>query len=327
MKTFNELKESIIETKCIVKDMIREKGLYCLLGEAKVGKSALALQIANSIINSKLFLDKDTNKTPILYISTEMTPIEIIERTKFMKFNLEENFLYTSSEEGTSQISIYKIRNEIDNFKKLYNGKLVFIDMFNGINFGLNYDLNNYQDMSQSVFPQLRKLCNDFDVTIIFIHHLNRRGKSLGSTAIDTCVDGKISLKKDENLLDTFYLSYESRDFPSLKYTLKRDNNLNLFISNEDDETLDPNLIQFLKYAIRQKEFTYKASDMVSKLNLFITPPVLGKLIASNKEKLERLGLYIEEKRTSTERLYYARFSEPIEMADNEINPIKKEVN
>ena len=327
MKTFNELKELHHPTKCIVKDMIREKGLYCLLGEAKVGKSALALQIANSIINSKLFLDKDTNKTPILYISTEMTPIEIIERTKFMNFNLEENFLYTSSEEGTSQISIYKIRNEIDNFKKLYNGKLVFIDMFNGINFGLNYDLNNYQDMSQSVFPQLRKLCNDFDVTIIFIHHLNRRGKSLGSTAIDTCVDGKISLKKDENLLDTFYLSYESRDFPSLNYTLKRDNNLNLFISNEDDETLDPNLIQFLKYAIRQKEFTYKASDMVSKLNLFITPPVLGKLIASNKEKLERLGLYIEEKRTSTERLYYARFSEPIEMADNEINPIKKEVN
>ena len=327
MKTFNELKESIVETKCIVKDMIREKGLYCLLGEAKVGKSALALQIANSIINSKLFLDKDTNKTPILYISTEMTPIEIIERTKFMNFNLEENFLYTSSDDGTSQISIYKIKNEIDNFKKLYNGKLVFIDMFNGINFGLNYDLNNYQDMSQSVFPQLRKLCNDFDVTIIFIHHLNRRGKSLGSTAIDTCVDGKISLKKDENLLDTFYLNYESRDFPSLNYTLKRDNNLNLFISNEDDETLDPNLIQFLKYAIRQKEFTYKASDMVSKLNLFITPPVLGKLIASNKEKLERLGLYIEEKRTSTERLYYARFSEPIEMADNEINPIIKEVN
>ena len=76
--------------------------------------------------------------------------------------------------------------------------------MFNGINFGLNYDLNNYQDMSQSVFPQLRKLCNDFDVTIIFIHHLNRRGKSLGSTAIDTCVDGKIAIKQDENIKSTF---------------------------------------------------------------------------------------------------------------------------
>lgn len=29
--------------------------------------------------------------------------------------------------------------------------------MFNGINFGSYYDLNNYQDINQNIFPQLRK--------------------------------------------------------------------------------------------------------------------------------------------------------------------------
>ena len=63
MKTIEELRSSIVDMNYIIQDMIRENGLYCLLGEAKVGKSAMALQIANSICNGILFLDLKTNKT------------------------------------------------------------------------------------------------------------------------------------------------------------------------------------------------------------------------------------------------------------------------
>ena len=227
MKTIEELSNSIVDINYVIENMIRENGLYCLLGEAKVGKSALALQIANSVCNGIPFLNLRTNKTPVLYLSTEMNPSETISRINFMECSLKENnFLYTFPEDNMTQISILKVEKEISEFKEKYNGKLVFIDMFNGINFGSYYDLNNYQDMSQKIFPQLRKLCNDYKVTIIIVHHLNRKGKSLGSTAIDTCVDGKLALKQDENIKSTFYLSYESRDYPSKDYVLKRNDNL-----------------------------------------------------------------------------------------------------
>ena len=199
MKTIEELKCSIVDINYIIEDMIRENGLYCLLGEAKVGKSAIALQIANSVANGFPFLNLKTNKIPVLYLSTEMNPSETINRIKFMELNLSnKDFFYTFPEDNLTQISILKVEKEIAEFSEKYNGKLVFIDMFNGINFGNNYDLNNYQDMSQNIFPQLRKLCNNYNVAIIIVHHLNRKGKSLGSTAIDTCVDGKIALKQDE---------------------------------------------------------------------------------------------------------------------------------
>ena len=248
-----------------------------------------------------------------------MNPSETISRINFMGCNLKDNnFLYTFPEDNMTQISILKVEKEISEFKEKFDGKLVFIDMFNGINFGSYYDLNNYQDMSQKIFPQLRKLCNDYKVTIIIVHHLNRKGKSLGSTAIDTCVDGKLALKQDENIKSTFYLNYESRDYQSLNYVLKRNDNLILSIDEKTEETLNPNLIQFLKYAISKKEFTFTISELVSKLNLFITPPVLGKLISSNKDELEKLGLFIECKRTQTERLYTAKYKEPLEiLADN----------
>ena len=141
----------------------------------------------------------------------------------------------------------------------------------------------------------------------------NRKGKSLGSTAIDTCVDGKLALKQDENIKSTLYLKYESRDYPSKDYVLKRTDNLVLILDDNIEENLNINLIQFLKYAIGKKEFTFTISEMVNKLNLLITPPTLGKLIASNKEELEKLGLFIESKRTATERLYFAKYEEPLE--------------
>ena len=51
---------------------------------------------------------------------------------------------------------------------------------------------------------------------------------------------------------------------------------------------------------------------MVSKLNLNITPPVFGKLLANNKDELEKLGLTIKSKRTATDRIYTAIYKEPI---------------
>lgn len=102
-----------------------------------------------------------------------------------MNCNLKDNnFFYTFPDDNTTKLSILKVEKEIDEFSHNYNGKLVIIDMFNGINFCSSYDLNNYQDMSQNIFPQLRNLCDKYNVCIIIIHHLNRIGKSLGSTAL-----------------------------------------------------------------------------------------------------------------------------------------------
>ena len=321
MKTIEELKCSIVDINYIIEDMIRENGLYCLLGEAKVGKSAIALQIANSVANGFPFLNLRTNKTPVLYLSTEMNPSETINRIKFMELNLSnKDFFYTFPEDNLTQISILKVEKEIAEFSEKYNGKLVFIDMFNGINFGNNYDLNNYQDMSQNIFPQLRKLCNNYNVAIIIVHHLNRKGKSLGSTAIDTCVDGKIALKQDENIKSTFYLKHESRDYPSKDYALKRNENLILDIDNLADEEWNENVMNFFRYAISFKEFTFTASDMVSKLKLNVKPTIFGKLLASYKKELERNGLVIECNRTATERLYTAKYKEPLEFGSDDLD-------
>ena len=98
---------------------------------------------------------------------------------------------------------------------------------------------------------------------------------------------------------------------------MKRDSHLILTIDEDTEDKLNDNLIQFLKYAIKKEEFTFKISGMVSKLNLNITPPVFGKLLANNKEELEKLGLTIKSRRTATDRIYTAIYKEPILESNN----------
>ena len=46
----------------IIEGIMKSNGLYCLVAEPKVGKSFLALQIANSLTNNKEFQVKDMKK-------------------------------------------------------------------------------------------------------------------------------------------------------------------------------------------------------------------------------------------------------------------------
>ena len=148
-------------------------------------------------------------------------------------------------------------------------------------------------------------------ITILLIHHLNKNNKSLGSTAIDGSVDGIITLKQDQNLKSKILFSYESRDFESFDFAIKRNNNLVFERSEIDSNDLNPNLLIFLNYAIKQKEFSFKSSDIVGELKLPILPSVFGKLLNQNLDNLEKEGLHIESKRTGPDRLYYAKYEEP----------------
>ena len=46
----------------IIDEIMKSNGLYCLVAEPKVGKSFLALQLANSLTNNKEFLGFKVNQ-------------------------------------------------------------------------------------------------------------------------------------------------------------------------------------------------------------------------------------------------------------------------
>ena len=314
MKCISEMRKNSTKKDFIVDNLMKSNGLYCLVARPKVGKSLLALQLANAIATGTNFLGFRTSPSPVLYISTEMNFSQILDRID--KMNLEfddDNFRLKEQEINERKLNLMDLQLEFQEFANDLNGRFVIIDMFSGIDMNNGYDLNNYQDMGQYVIPKFRELCKKYNFTILLIHHLNKNNKSLGSTAIDGSVDGIITLKLDQNLKSKILFTYESRDYESVDFVLKRNENLIFEKSEMEFDDLNPNLLIFLNYAIKQKEFSFTISDITSKLNLQIVPSVFGKLLKSNLDKLEKEGLHIELKRTGTDRIYYAKYEEPID--------------
>ena len=312
MKTISEMRKNSTKKDFIVDNLMKSNGLYCLVARPKVGKSLLALQLANAIATGTNFLGFRTSPFPVLYISTEMNFSQILDRIDKMNLEFDDNnFRLKEQEINERKLNLMDLQLEFQEFANDLNGRFVIIDMFSGIDMNNGYDLNNYQDMGQYVIPKFRELCKKYNFTILLIHHLNKNNKSLGSTAIDGSVDGIITLKLDQNLKNKILFVYESRDYESQDFVLKRNENLIFERSEIDSNDLNPNLLIFLNYAIKQKEFSFTISDITSKLNLQIVPSVFGKLLKSNLDNLEKEGLHIELKRTGTDRIYTAKYEEP----------------
>lgn len=313
MKKLSEVK-IVQNDDFIIENMIKVNGIYSIVAAPKTGKSFMGLQIANCVVNALPFLDYRTNKCFVFLVNTEIYESELFTRIIDTNSHFtDENFSFIDPIVNGKKISIFDLELELQKVSNININKLIIIDILNDIDFGINYDLNSYQDIGQKIFPKLRDLCNKYNTTIIFIHHLNKRNETLGSTAIDSSVDGIFTLKQDKNVETVFYLNYISRHYKSMRFTLTKDENLRLIIDDSNVETLNSFLQIFLNYAIKQKEFEFTAAEITSKLNLLIEPSTFGKLLKNNKEKLERLGLHIEENRTSDTRKKYAKYEEPIE--------------
>lgn len=312
MKTINEILNNCTKKDFIVDSLMKSNGLYCLVARPKVGKSLLALQLAHAIATGTIFLGFKVNLSPVLYISTEMDSSQIADRIKKMNLEFNNNFYLIEQELDKKKLNLDDLEEKISEFANINQGKFVIIDMFNGVYINDKFDLYNYQDMAQIVLPKYRKLCSKYGITILLLHHLNKTNTTLGSTAIDGAVDGIMTLKSDNNLKDKIYFNYQSRDYESRDFILKRKENLIFEEVNDEIEELSNELKIFLNYAIKKKEFSFTISEITSTLGLMIQPSVFGKLLNNNLITLEKEGLHITKKRTSNERVYIARYEEPI---------------
>lgn len=296
----------------IVDGLMRPRGVYLLVSQPKVGKSMLALQLSYSITNGSPFLGCKVNPSPVLYITTESDIYQLVERIDFMGLKVKDKSLYLIDRNDKSRINLHDIEDKFVEFSDPNKTKLLIIDMMKDFDIGVTYDINDFQDVAQKLMPKVRNIADKYNFTILLTHHLNKRKETLGSTGLDACVDGVITLI-DKN--DKKHIQFKSinRDFAPMDIMLEKDEHLilNVCEDDENDEILDTNLVSFIKYASLKKDFEFTPTDIVNRANLFCTPKKFGRILNSNIELLKEEGLYITKNRTSSSRNYHCHYEEP----------------
>lgn len=310
--------DTSIKKDIIINNIMKSKGVYLLVSNPKVGKSMLALQLSCSVINGTPFLGQKVNHSPVLYVTTESDAGQLKERLEFLELSAKNDSLFIIDRQTKANISLRDIEYDIKVFAEDYKGKLIILDMLKDIDFGVQYDINNYQDVTQQVFPKLRTYCDKYNVTFLVTHHLNKTGKTLGSVALDATVDGRITLIENKSNKRYVKLQTINRDFPELDIQLKKLDNL-IFqkINSIEDGELSYEMTSFIKYVASQKKIDFTCTDIVLKANIPMSPKRFGRLLNSSLEILESEGVHITKCRTADSRLYHATFIEPSQNEDD----------
>ncbi len=299
----------------IIEGIMKSNGLYCLVAEPKVGKSFLALQIANSLTNNKEFLGFKVNPTPVLYISTELSSLQLKERLNITGYEFSHNSFFFLEKDSEHRLCLTDdLQLELKEFSEKYNGKFVIVDIMCGIDYGYELDINNYSDVMKKMFDKYRELSKKYNLTFLLVHHLNKEGKTLGSTGIDGNMNGILTLINNKD--NTYTLKIVNRDFEEQSLNLIKNDKLIFEVMKEDNTELDFNLSAFMRYVIKKKEIIFTPAEIVAELNLLITPSRFGRLLNSNIKRLEQEGIYVELNRTATSRNYKAKFIEPLSLEE-----------
>ncbi|MCI8498216.1 MAG: AAA family ATPase [Bacilli bacterium] len=227
---------------------------------------------------------------------------QLQDRYKTLDLVSKKDSLFVIDRDEKPNMSIFDREWETADFAgdKTTN-KLVIIDMLKDMDLGISYDINDFQDVAQKLMPKLRELCEKYNITILFTHHLYKRNKTLGSTAFDACIDGKTTLFETRNDHNHLIMN---RDFSGFEINLKRNENQTFKISNlvEDDE-LDENLIFFIKYASLKKDFEFTPTSIIHDAKLKTTALRFERMLNANMDLLQREEIYITKNRTSDQRL------------------------
>lgn len=163
----------------------------------------------------------------------------------------------------------------------------------------------------KNMFDKYRDLAKTYNLTFLLIRHLNKEGKTLGSTGIDGNMNGILTLINNKD--NTYTLKIINRDFEEQNLNLIRNDKLEFEIINEDNTEFDFNLSVFMRYVIKKKEVIFTPAEMIAELNLLVTPSRFGRLLNSNTKRLEKEGIYVELNRTANSRNYKAKFIEPLD--------------
>jgi len=201
-------------------------GAIVLAGKPKLGKSFMALQIAQAVASGSPFLGLATTKAPVLMIALEDSPRRIKGRLQMQQSLSDLPIDYEWAWEPLDDKGYHDLKERLEKGGKDGAYGLVIVDTLASAKSG-KVEENKAADMGRLIYP-LQRLAHEYQCALLLVFH-HRKGAIddpiwdvRGSGALPGAVDVLVGLYKDRSSGDYCLLS-ESRDAPELQLKVEFD--------------------------------------------------------------------------------------------------------
>ncbi len=222
-------------------------GCSILVAKPKVGKTTLAANLSIAVARGLPFLGRDTQKSPVAYLSLDASLPEIAET--FASFGLKDNdpiFLHSgSAPRDTVRWLMQRVREKevrlvvIDTLQRLFKFK----------------DVNDYSHVTNTMEPLLEE-ARAQNIHLLLTHHAKKDASddldsSIGSTAVRGLAYSYLHLKRLPNSERRIFRSDQrnGKNFPELALVFNCEGWLEVFGTRDEAEVeeVKPKILELLE--------------------------------------------------------------------------------
>ena len=188
--TYDQLCERTKEqVEWMIEGLLRQSGLMLLAGRPKVGKSALARNLAICVASGEPFLSRRCRAGKVIWLGLEEPATELRDKLEIMGAQ-GLPILYRVDPFAGDELEWLRLAVEVE------RPAMVIIDTIG--RFSKIENINDYSQVTRATQPIL-DLRDRFGVTFVLLHHNNNANSPLGSTQWQGVPDVILSLSKNED--------------------------------------------------------------------------------------------------------------------------------
>ena len=294
-----------------VVDKLLPQGLHILAGAPKVGKSWLALWLCLCVAKGEPLWNFSTFRGGVLYLCLEDSYSRIQIRLLDITDDAPAGLCFATMSEKLHSGLVEQIEGFLAEHPETV---LVVIDTLQRIRTvgnEANPYASDYRDLGV-----LKELADRHRIAILLIHHLRKLNDEdpmnmiSGTTGISGATDTNLVLKKEKRSGSAATLYCTGRDIEYQELALEFDQSThvwNLVSGGEStEEKQDGVLLSLSAFLSERREFTDTATELAEALEPYcrekMRPNVLMKHLLRRQEKLSRMGIALQSRRTRDRR-------------------------
>lgn len=287
--------------KYLVDKMITQ-GLYILAGAPKVGKSWLALDLCLSVAKGERFLNRDTDRGYVVYLSLEDSLLRLQNRLYELTDEPSDNLSFAL----TSDMLGEELEKQIESCKqKNSNLKLIVIDTLQKVRSSTDatYD-SDYKELSS-----LKAVADRLGITILIVHHTHKCydkdpfNTISGTTGISGSADGSFVLIEDKRGSREATLYGVGRDIENIELKMIFENNRWKVTDKEEKSKQDIFFFAVHDFMITQKSFRGNATELCELIKDFfreeLFPNRITRDLLQHTFELEQYGVSVRTMRSN----------------------------
>lgn len=311
-KTAQELlDEPFPSMKWLVKDLIAP-GTTLLVGSPKAGKSWFALELALSVSLGLPFLDHETRKGPVLYLSLEDKYERIQRRLFTLVDEANDDLEFATMAETLGHGLLIQLEKH---FARKPDTALVVIDTLQKVR-----DMRTADDayaVDYADLGKIKRFADEHDSTVILVHHTRKLGDEanvfnmiLGGNGLIGTADEAIMITKRNYFDQDAVLSITGRDVDASEHKIRFENCVWTYIEKTSrDEIVErsmPATVQATLAFMRQRSADWEGTpsqlaDAIEGCDAAAS--VIGKYLNEYKDFLAERGVEYSRRRTANARL------------------------